>query len=246
MPRAMLVTLRLCAGFAASLALYGCGLESVDQNDGSTRQAGAPRLTDILDGTSNTIQTGETSAPRPAPGGVVIGDGSVRQVGGGASTTPGPESPAGGTTPGAGQAPVAGGAPATPSASDAQAIAALTEALKNTRSEFGRASGNSDNNAFVTGTNELFLCASGRFDLRETTIFSSQFGSTFTSEDDTVGTWAIVMLAPNTPAIELRVEDSTNRNSPAVRQIAITVDAQGNAFFNGESATIEPTQACGG
>lgn len=203
--------------------------------------AGAARpVAGIADGSSNTIGVGQsgnvpaddpTSAPapatpmRPGDGGGAAGADSGAAGGGGASA-----------------ADAADPAAANPDA--AETIRILTQEFGNRFFEFGRSSGSSDNDRFITGTNQLTLCANGRFFLREQISFSSPDLGFIPDPDDSIGNWVIVVLADNVPAVELRVEQTTSSTPQPTLQFELALDAAGNLFMGGARVfTIEDATA---
>ena len=75
---------------------------------------------------------------------------------------------------------------------------------------------------FVTGTNELTLCASGRFFLREQFSFSGDVNF-LPDPDDSIGTWVIVVRDDGVPAVELRIEQTTATSQAPILQFALGV-----------------------
>ncbi len=225
-----------------------------DSGGGSTSTR--PPRDGLQDGNSNTIELDEDDVPQfpdrrdpisgePNPGG--NDDDATR---GDAETTPADDedaTPGDDQTPPGGQQPPPGGQ--DPGFDEQEAIRELTALFGNNEFEFGSSTGSSDNSNFLTGSTDLFLCASGEFFMRVTTIFSGSLpggGVSQSFEEDTAGTWAIVFLEGQQPAIELTVQQSTDANIAPVIQILINSDAAGRLFLDGALATVtDATQACG-
>lgn len=234
--------LAVCLSLAAVFGLNaGCKIEvtpdlsgiSATQPSNNLQQIGGdPRqpsgdgsvrgVDEIRDGSSNTISVGEdpaapgTSDPRPAEP---------------APPEPAPPEPAPSEPPAAEP-----GSGLTP-----EVLAEITAQLGDKFFTFASSSGNSDNNAFLTGTNELALCAFGRFGRRETTIFSSG-GTTFDSTTDSIGTWSVIAV-DGQPVLELRVESSGDANAPSRVLLPIAADANGTLFLDGQRATVSDAAA---
>lgn len=210
-----------CVGFSAGLlSVAGCPSTAGDGGD-----------TNNLRQTELPVGGGRTGGV-----GTQLGDGSVRQITDGTSNTvqvgelP-PGDPAQ-TAPGSG-----GGAPSTDSAT----LAAIQTQLADRIFHFARSSGNSDNNAFVTGVNDLELCGFGRFGFREFTSFTSSVGD-FSSEDLSNGTWTL-RAAGGDVFVVLSIEQSTDENAPASRELLLQTDGAGNFAFNGSAADSEDAAA---
>ncbi len=245
----------IAIGSLAAALNFGCRLEEelIQALDEIVETVESDRSSEIADGTSNTILDGQNNAA--APGGSGRGGSAGGSTGGTTGGTtdaptsppaPGTGAPTTPSAPGTGTPTTPPPAPSPDPAIDTDAmISELTQLFGNTRSTFGRSSGSSDNDRFLTGNNDLTLCANGRFFLRETLIFSSADSPGFTSENDSVGTWAIVVLQGNLPAIELRVEQSSDQNQAAVLQFLIAADDRGRLFLNERLASVETNvQSC--
>jgi hypothetical protein len=120
------------------------------------------------------------------------------------------------------------------SESSPAAIESVRERLGDRMFEFGRAHGNSDRNAHVTGINQLQLCKCGLFAWKETTSFSSNVGS-FVSEDLHTGTWTL-SSGGGRMVVDLKVEQSNAKNPPASKQFAVAV-AGDTVQFDGVSSS---------
>jgi len=112
----------------------------------------------------------------------------------------------------------------------------IRERLKDRLFEFGRSSGNSDRNAFVTGYNQLQLCGVGLFALKETRSFSSSVGS-MTSESMSYGTWTLRTIGAGA-VVDLVIERSTEKNPPAAKQFRVEIVGEG-VRFDGNATTSE-------
>lgn len=178
----------------------------------------------------------------PAAVGVNLGDGSVRQINppGTDRTQNGGGAQAGAIPDGTSNTVQIGEQP--PSNTTATAIANLTTAMGDKFFEFGSSSGNSGNDAFVTGITQLELCAFGRFAMRETTSFTSSVGD-FSSEHVSNGTWSVRVTAGGF-ALLLNIENSDDRNAPPSKQFSLQIDAQrGTIAFDGSTADVNDAAA---
>jgi hypothetical protein len=121
---------------------------------------------------------------------------------------------------------------------DGAATAADLETLRARLSdrlfEFGRASGNSDRNAFLTGIHQLQLCRAGIFAWKETTSFSSSVGG-MTSEDMHTGTWTL-RTDGGAVIVDLAIEHSSAKSPPANPWFRVTVEG-GVVSFDGATAS---------
>jgi hypothetical protein len=189
-------------------SLAGCPQGGSDAGVGNSSPDS--RRDNISDGTSNTIQLGEQSGSQGGrnDGNGAPGDGSVRNVSDGTSNTIQ-----------AGQQQ----ARSDQAAADA-ALQRIRTRLNDRVFEFASASGNSDNDAFVTGVTDLELCSLGRFRMREFTSFTSSVGD-FSSEEFSDGTWSL-QIAAGQAVIQLQIESSTDTRSPSSRQFVVAVDSQ--------------------
>src|SRR5205823_720765 len=131
-------------------------------------------------------------------------DGSVRQI----------------TTPADGTSNTIQLGESTPAGLSADALTALTHQLGDKFISLGSSSGNSDNNAFLSGTDDMELCAFGRFARRERTFFSSDVGDLDTTTDSN-GTWSVIDVN-GAATLELRVENSSERNPARVVRFSMT------------------------
>lgn len=169
-------------------------------------------------------------------GGGRTGDSSVRQITDGTSNTiqlgelPAGDPPAGGRDDD-------GGGAAAPDA----AVSAIRAQLADRIFHFASSSANSDNNAFVTGTNDLELCGFGRFGLHEITSFTSSVGD-FSSEDFSNGTWEL-QTSRGSFFVVLTIEQSSDENAPATRTLLLQTDGAGNFAFDGAVADSEDAAA---
>jgi hypothetical protein len=234
-PAAILILSTACAPEAVDLTL-SAALEDfrVDADDepggGAVRRPGGNNL---VDGSSNTIQVDEADSPD---------DASQDGTGAGA---PDSSSAVDSTDAARVADDDSGVAPAPDAAQQAETIRALTREFGNKFFEFGRSAGNSDNDAFVTGTNQLTLCTTGRFQLREQFSFSSDINF-LPDPDDSIGTWSIIARADGSFAVELQIEQTTATSQAPVLQLELAADDAGNLFMNGARVfTIEDaTRAC--
>lgn len=227
--RTMLGFIGLSAGL---LSVAGCptggdGLPA----DAPARGGGVGRITD---GSSNTILIGENEGGARGGG---RGDGSVRQISDGSSNTVDiglpPDDPTSAPAPSDDSS---GGA-----ADNSAALAAIRAALADQLFHFASSSGNSDNNAFVTGVTDLQLCDFGRFGMREFTSFASSVGD-FSSEHFLSGTWA-VQESGGSVFVVLTVEQSTRQNEDAQRALLLQQDRAGTFLFDGAAADSENVAA---
>jgi hypothetical protein len=99
--------------------------------------------------------------------------------------------------------------------------------------QFGSSRGNSDRNAFMTGINQLQLCAFGRFGLKEIVSFSSSMGDT-TTEHVHDGTWSLSSDRGQV-VLDLKVERSTADEPPRGMQFVVTVSGE-RVSFDGHAA----------
>lgn len=113
---------------------------------------------------------------------------------------------------------------------------AMRARLKDRLFEFGRSSGNSDRNAFLTGVNQLQLCGAGLFALKEMTSFSSNVGSS-SSEAMHYGTWTL-SRAGGAAIVELKIERSSENDPPSSKQFHVEIVGDG-VRFDGNETTSE-------
>jgi hypothetical protein len=193
-----------------------------------------------------------TSAPRdagadaPAGGGFPADDPTSAPAPGGDSVDP---LPGAGDEPGAAPGDNGGGAPAIPPTpapqDDAARIAEVTARLADRFFETSSSSGNSGNNAFVTGVQQMQLCEFGRFGRREETIFSGSTPTDFvdtSSEDIFLGTWSVKIIQGFT-VLELNIDQSDEPINNPIRQILVEFTPDGRVAFDGSVATSEQDAA---
>jgi hypothetical protein len=126
---------------------------------------------------------------------------------------------------------------------DAATLQQITQFLGDKLLTLGSSFGNSDNNAFVTSSDELFLCAVGQALFRETTIFSSSVGSS-ESVDETFGTWRVISRG-GAPFIELTVQQTSRNDVGATLLFEILADANGNIVIDNRFTEVsDATNAC--
>lgn len=229
--RTMLGVMGLSAGL---LSVAGCptggdGLPSGGSFPGETAPPAGRGAGRINDGSSNTILIGED-------GGRTLGDGSVRSIGNGASGSDG--SGAGGLP---ADDPTSAPSPSTVPADNSAALAAIRAEIADSLFHFASSSGNSGNDAFVTGVTDLQLCGFGRFGMREFTSFASSVGD-FSSEHFLVGTWTLQESRGNIFVV-LTIEQSTRENEDATRALLLQRDGAGNFAFDGALAERENAAA---
>lgn len=136
-----------------------------------------------------------------------------------------------------------GGAQAGSQELDAATLQQITDFLGNKLLTLGSSFGNSDNNAFLTSSDELFLCAVGQALFRETTIFSSSVGSN-ESVDETFGTWRVISRG-GSAFIELTVQQTTRTDLGSTLLFEILADANGNPVIDNRITEVsDATNAC--
>lgn len=129
----------------------------------------------------------------------------------------------------------------TPQGDDASRTDAVTAAFADKFFTFGSSSFFSGGS--ITDSDELQLCAFGRFGMRITRITSTSF-DTFSSEDVLVGNWSIV-IEGGAAVLVLDVDNAGDPADIGTRQIAVTFDAGGNAFFDGaRSEAVDAAADC--
>lgn len=210
---------------ASALMSVGCGgtAEDVGSLIDSINSIADATAAAIQDGSSNTIQFGEqpVGGANQPPSGVADDQTSAPALVDG--------------TPSAGAA----APPSTPSATPVISQEAV-DALGDKFFSFGSSSGNSDNNAFVTGTTELQLCRFGKFGMRETTIFSSSIG-TFDSTSNSLGSWTVLQQRGRL-VLRLTIEQ-TNDSNPVAEQNFELVFNNGGVSFDGSQADVSDATA---
>lgn len=128
-----------------------------------------------------------------------------------------------------------------PQGDDAAPADAVTAALADRFFTFGSSSFFSSGS--ITDSDELQLCAFGRFGMRITRITSTSF-DTFSSEDLLVGNWSIV-IDGGAAVLVLDVDNASDPADIGTRQIAVAFDAAGNAIFDGaKSEAVDAAADC--
>ncbi len=213
-----------------------------DAEDAARDTTNAPRDNGTAGSTAGAGGSGSL------PGGASQTGGGTGQTGGTPPTTPGtPASPpaAGGTTP-----PSRVGTTPPPSETveslTPAAIAEITPLFADNQFTFAGSSASSSSDRFLSASTELSLCGFGRFSLHEFISFSSAgvgSSTSFTSENDAIGTWRITGDDAGLPVIELTIEESTSTTLQGIVLIEIASDAAGNLFLNNRRATASSIAA---
>lgn len=231
--RARTGALLTLAGLAAFSLVGGCPDANLARD--------TDRQTDFPAG-DPTQNTGE----RAGDGGSGFGDGTVRPTGPTTSDAaptdvdgPGGTGQTGGSTDGAADdgATVGG---------TEDIVAEFTTLLGDKFMQIDSTLASSDNDRFSSSRTDLGLCASGRFGMHEFISFSfsdpSISSGGFTSEEDALGTWAVVVRDGGV-FIELNVEQSSDSDFEPVRRFRVEQDADGTVFIGGAPVELQDLSA---